>query len=144
MADSLTPADRLDFEGLQRAVDDLRRKQVFFVGGAPKSGTTWLQLLLNAHPDISCSGEGHFPNKLLPGLAKTLKQHNNAINTKSQTIFNGLNEQPLFTNRHALYLATAAISLMLCPPGKATQARIVGEKTPDNVRYFELLATLFP
>ena len=33
---------------------------LFFVLGAPKSGTTWLQYLLNAHPNISCRGEGLF------------------------------------------------------------------------------------
>jgi hypothetical protein len=136
--------NRFDFDTIHHAIATTRRKQVFFVGGAAKSGTTWLQLLLNAHPDISCSGEGHFPNKLLPGLARALKSHNTTLAAKSQSIFDGLNVQPLFTNRHALYLATAAISLMLCPPGKAATARIVGDKTPDNVRYFPLLATLFP
>lgn len=29
----------------------------FFVIGIPKSGTTWLQMLLDAHPDISCRAE---------------------------------------------------------------------------------------
>jgi hypothetical protein len=133
-----------DFDIIHHAIAVIRRKQVFFVGGAAKSGTTWLQFLLNAHPDISCSGEGHFPNKLLPGLGKALNAHNATINLKSQSIFDGLNEQPLFTNRHALYLATAAISMLLCPPAKANIARIVGDKTPDNVRHFALLATLFP
>lgn len=31
-----------------------------FVGGAPKSGTTWVQLILNSHPHILCTGEGNF------------------------------------------------------------------------------------
>lgn len=29
-----------------------------FVGGAPKSGTTWMQLMLNQHPDVFALGEG--------------------------------------------------------------------------------------
>ena len=33
---------------------------VFFVCGAAKSGTTWLQRILDAHPETRCSGEGHF------------------------------------------------------------------------------------
>jgi hypothetical protein len=37
-----------------------RTTRYLFVGGAPKSGTTWAQLLLNAHPDIFCTGEGDF------------------------------------------------------------------------------------
>jgi hypothetical protein len=119
-------------------------KAGFFVGGAAKSGTTWLQFLLNAHPEISCTGEGHFANKLMPGLAKTLQSHNATLSGKSSSIFDGLNQQPLLTNRHALYLATAAICLLLDLPDKLDPARIVGDKTPDNVRDFSLLATMFP
>jgi LPS sulfotransferase NodH len=133
-----------DFDAMHHAIATIRRKQVFFVGGAAKSGTTWLQLLLNAHPEISCTGEGHFANKLLPGLAKTLKTHNATLESKSHSIFDGLNDQPLLTNRHTLYLATAAICLLFCPPDKVDVAPIVGDKTPDNVRHFQLLATLFP
>jgi hypothetical protein len=33
---------------------------VFFVVGRGRSGTTWLQTILNAHPEILCSGEGYF------------------------------------------------------------------------------------
>jgi hypothetical protein len=35
-------------------------RQFFFVIGMPKSGTTWLQLLLDAHPEIQCHGESQF------------------------------------------------------------------------------------
>jgi LPS sulfotransferase NodH len=133
-----------DFDAMHQAIATLRRRQVFFVGGAAKSGTTWLQFLLNAHPEISCTGEGHFANKLLPDLAKALKAHNATLETKSHSIFDDRNEQPLLTNRHTLYLATAAICLLLCTPDKVNLARIVGDKTPDNVRHFALLASMFP
>ena len=33
---------------------------VFFVLGYQKSGTTWLMLMLDAHPEILCRGEGRF------------------------------------------------------------------------------------
>ena len=33
---------------------------IFFVGGAPKSGTTWVEIILNHHPNIICTGEGGF------------------------------------------------------------------------------------
>jgi hypothetical protein len=136
--------ERFDFDALHRAVSDLRSRQLFFIGGAPKSGTTWLQLLLNAHPEISCGGEGHFPNRLLPALAKALKGYNATIDLKNRSIFEQLDGQPLFTNRHALYLMAAAASLMLRRPEKAITAPVVGDKTPDNVRFFPLLAGLFP
>jgi len=136
--------DALDFEGLHRAVADVRNKQVFFVGGAPKSGTTWLQLLLHGHPEINCGGEGHFPNRLLPVLSKALQLYNTGIMVKNQSIYEQMKGQPLFTTQHAYYLVTVAISLMLRQPDKANTVGIIGDKTPDNVRSFLLLATLFP
>jgi hypothetical protein len=33
---------------------------VFFLVGQAKSGTSWLMRMLNAHPEILCSGEGRF------------------------------------------------------------------------------------
>ncbi len=133
-----------DFDAQHRAITTLRGKQVFFAGGAPKSGTTWLRLLLNAHPDISCGGEGHYPNRLLPAFAKALKDYNAAIEAKNKALFGQLDAQPLFSNRHALYLGAAAISLMLSRPAKAATVGIVGDKTPDNVRFLPLLGGLFP
>jgi hypothetical protein len=144
MAAATAVTNGFDLDAMHQAIAAIRRKQVFFVGGAAKSGTTWLQFLLNAHPEISCTGEGHFANKLLPGLAQTLKAHNATLQTKSQSIFDGLNQQPLLTDQHTLYLTTAAICLLLSPPDKVGLAGITGDKTPDNVRHFPLLATMFP
>jgi hypothetical protein len=143
MADFSAAADRFDFDSLQRTVARVRSDQVFFIGGAPKSGTTWLQYLLNAHPEISCGGEGHFPNRLLPMLAKTFQTYNTGINVKNRSIYDQRNGQPLFADKHVYHLMTIAIAMMLSRPEKDT-ARITGDKTPDNVRYFALLAALFP
>jgi hypothetical protein len=144
MATTSAAADQFDFDEIHQAVSRLRDKQVFFIGGAPKSGTTWLQLLLNAHPEISCGGEGHYADRLFPILSKALRAHNSSIEYKNKSIFDGVEGHPLFTNRHVCYLATSAMSLMLSHPAKAATTSIVGDKTPDNVRFFPLMAVLFP
>ena len=36
------------------------RPPVFFVVGYQKSGTTWLMLMLDSHPEVLCRGEGRF------------------------------------------------------------------------------------
>ena len=45
--------------------------QLFFIVGAQKSGTTWLQKSLNSIDGIHCLGEGHFIDKLLMPVAQT-------------------------------------------------------------------------
>ena len=52
MAAATAVTNGFDLDSMHEAITAIRRKQVFFVGGAAKSGTTWLQFLLNArcHP----------------------------------------------------------------------------------------------
>src|ERR1700722_1873858 len=57
----------------------LARCQLFFVGGAPRSGTTWLQALLDSHPEISCRGEGLFMKHLAAPLDALMKARREAI-----------------------------------------------------------------
>ena len=53
-----------------------RVMQVFFIVGAQKSGTTWLQKSLNSIDGIHCMGEGHFIDKLLMPIAQTRYEYN--------------------------------------------------------------------
>ena len=80
-ADDGGPADRtgqdgpvlpatIDFRAMHGELSALFGKQLFFIGGAAKSGTTWLQVLLDAHPSVSCTGENHFVTHLFPTLRK--------------------------------------------------------------------------
>lgn len=115
---------------------------MFFVGGMPKSGTTWLRLLLDSHPEISCRGEGHFFNSLAPRLKAALIGHNQFVARKGQTIFPNMDQYPAFNTAHLDRLLTMAIAMMMNHAGGS--APIVGEKTPDNVLWFHSLANLFP
>jgi Sulfotransferase family len=119
-------------------------KDLFFIGANPKSGSTWLQVMLNAHPDISCRGEGHFIDRLSPSLRDALKQHSALITLKNTTIFNELPPFPPFLNEHFRYLLTSAIALLLMQSANPRTARVIGEKTPNNVVHFAQLHALFP
>lgn len=116
----------------------------FFVGGYPKSGTTWLQLLLNAHPEVSCIGEGHLPHHLEPLLRQALAQHNALIAEKNATVLAELPGFPQFTDGQVDYLVTSAIAMLLMAPPKAATAHAVGERTPYVSLAFPTLAALFP
>ncbi len=43
-----------------RSQGSVRSTPVFFVLGYQRSGTTWLMLMLDSHPEILCRGEGRF------------------------------------------------------------------------------------
>lgn len=46
--------------------------QYFLVGGAPKSGTTWVEKILNSHQQILCLGQGEFFSRLPSILRKEI------------------------------------------------------------------------
>ncbi|HUZ72546.1 MAG TPA: sulfotransferase [Stellaceae bacterium] len=122
----------------------LRSKQLFFLCGAPKSGTTWMQLLLDSHPNVVCSGEGHFCDQLLPRLIDAFNHYNGIVDGKNKTIFSDLRGYPLFRTEHVLYLLATAIALTLGEQAADAATLAVGEKTPDNGHHLPVLAVLFP
>jgi Sulfotransferase family len=135
----------LDYDAVQAAISELRKKQIFFIGGVMKSGTTWLQLLLNAHPRVSCNGEAHFTRGLAPLLRDALDQHGKVIAQKNKNIFSELSGYPRLDDADFEYLLASAIVLYLLRQSKdKPSARAVGEKSPKNVLYFDLLNVLFP
>lgn len=52
--------------------------QFFFVSGYNKSGTTFIQMLLDAHPAINCPSEQHFKT-LFQGLEKLAQTYRSAL-----------------------------------------------------------------
>jgi len=137
-----TPA--FDYADQQRIIDEMRAKDLFFVGGIPKSGTTWLQILLNAHPEVSCAGEGHFLTSLAPLLTNALNQHNVVIARTNHGVLQQFAVFPEFDRQNLRFLFVSAILLLMAASGKARDARIVGEKTPDNLLGFPVLSELLP
>jgi hypothetical protein len=133
-----------DYDHLHAAISALRQKQIFFVGGLPKSGTTWLQLLLDAHPAVSCSGEGHFPDQLCLALKHALNQHDQAIAINNTHVFNEVQGYQRLTKDDVSYIYASCIAVFLVKQSSHKRARAIGDKTPHNVRYFHGLATLFP
>jgi len=145
---SRTPARKsegiFDFEHLHDAVATLRKKQMFFIGGTIKSGTTWLQLLLDAHPDVSVKGEGHFFDLLAPVLEMALDTHDRLITEKNESIFNELEGYPRLTENKALYVSACVIAAFLVEQSRHKAALAVGEKSPDNMLHFAKFHTVFP
>lgn len=126
------------------ALAQLAGRQLFFLGGAPRSGTTWLQQLLDAHPEVSCRGEGLFGATLATPLDALVSSHAEALAAKNARLFAHTGGYPLPDAHEADVLLGTAILLALRRHATAPGLRAIGEKTPENVFLFPRLQGLFP
>jgi hypothetical protein len=132
-----------DYAEQQRIIDAMRTKSLFFIAGLPKSGTTWVTVSLNAHPEISCQGEGHFVGSLAPKLFDALERHNKVTQDTSRIVLQDHTTYPKIDGYDYRFLVASAILLLMGKSEKARAVPVVGEKTPDNVVGLTALAELF-
>jgi hypothetical protein len=128
----------------------LARVGTFFVTGVTKSGTTWLQRMLNSHPEIACGGESKL-NVFLSQLGPAVAAYNEALTKTNDKIYReeavyrplGLGQahavmQYLFLDRlHAVQRAAEAV-------GKAEALRWIGDKDPDYKRELAAWRAILP
>jgi hypothetical protein len=119
-------------------------RQMFFVGGAPRSGTTWLQQMLDAHPEVSCRGEGLFLRHIALPLDKLVAERRQAIAGKNERLFRHTSGYDLPAGDEADAMLAAGVLLSLARQTCTRDVRAVGEKTPENLFLFERLKLLFP
>lgn len=119
-------------------------RQIFFVGGAPRSGTTWLQQIIDSHPDASCKGEGLFSKDLFPLTESIIAQRAKALQAKNERLFQHTGGYPLPLAEDGDHLAATAILLALRQQAGGRDYRAYGEKTPENVFMFAKFRQLFP
>ena len=142
--DSSTPSLRFapGMAELQQTLTDIGDKELFFIGGSPKSGTTWLQLLLDSHPDIGCSGETHFLDRFVPSVGKPIQDHGEYLTWLQTNIFAGL-DCPSLDSPDLMNLLRVAMVFMLRHKN-TPEVKLIGEKTPDNIRNLAVMNCLFP
>jgi hypothetical protein len=116
---------------------------VFFVCGAPKSGTTWLQRILDAHPQVCCSGEGHFVHRWTEPLARLLNTYNRLLQDDADALFEGEPVYPPVSQAELVRVARTFIEGRLAAragPG----VRWFGDKTPVYTDQLVNLDRIFP
>lgn len=116
---------------------------LFFVGGQGKSGTTWVQLLLDAHPDISCSGEAHFFDMLAPAMQQAFLRYRHQLENNNQ-LFHELPGYPLPEQPQGFAALRSAIVSALLDQSRGQAVKALGERTPANVEHIDLIWELFP
>lgn len=114
---------------------ELRRRPMFFIVGCQRSGNTWLEHLLNGHPQICCLGETLFVPRLLPTLDAALHHYNKQQTAGHRNRFEGSDLEYLFT--------TMVLLLMRNWDGVG-DAKCIGEKSPEHALYLPALHTAFP
>ncbi len=119
---------------LQR-IDELLSKQLFFIVGCQKSGTTWVERLLNGHPDIRCHGEGYFAPVLMPLLQQAIQTYNQRQKA---------GPEGLFTDSDLIELLRTAVGLSFARWVGDNEVLAIGEKTPENAMRMNPLLQCFP
>ncbi len=108
-----------------------------FVLGCQKSGTTWLQMVLNAHPEVALNGEGHFTSVLVPAIAQAIEGHN----AQAKVLFKLDNDDALACLR---CIIDRTLSRYIESKPEPDRVRWVGDKTPEAAMAIQLLDGLYP
>lgn len=115
-----------------RIVSEASDPSMVFVGGAPRSGTTLLQTMLDSHPRIYGAPEFlHLPD-LGQLRRKMLSAHARGY------------ASPLYDPERLDRVLRQAIRELLLPLMDSAEHDVFVEKTPSNVLVFDQLHELFP
>lgn len=117
--------------------------EFFFVCGAPKSGTTWLQRILDAHPEVACSGEGHFITRFTAPVSKVLNTYNRDLAWEAKLVYDG---EPYYSRVEQAEFDELVRGFIAGRMRARADARTrwVGDKTPSYTRHLDQLHRLFP
>lgn len=124
-----------------------------FVVGCPRSGTTLLQRMLDAHPAVAIAGETHFVGRF---WARRDTYGDLDDDARYEQLVRDITSMPEFGEmdlnadeyqRRALGIKRSCGSLfrlLLELFQQRRGARVVGEKTPDHLVYAPVIAEFFP
>ena len=132
------------WQDVEQQIAAVQGKQVLFITGAAKSGTTWVQLMLDAHPQIACRGEGSFFEKFAGGL-QGLCAKLNEENTRNLALKDGAAPPfPTIELPLVMHLLRQTVLGSLATYGAAPETRVIAEKTPSTVLGLEAVLACFP
>ena len=134
-------------EELQNQLEDVG---TFIVTGVTKSGTTWLQRMLDSHPQVACGGESKL-NVFLTQLTPAIRAYNDALRKTNEKIYRDQAVyQPLAQAQAAAVMQylfldrLGAVRRAAQAAGKAENLKWIGDKDPDYKREMASWRTILP
>jgi LPS sulfotransferase NodH len=115
---------------------------LFFVIGAPKSGTTWLEKAMDAHPEVACRGEGKF-HMFRDELVKATESYNRFLVQRNQQVF-GRQTFPKVDIDELDKVFRAFVAARMAREPVAPGVKRLGTKDPDIGLYMTDFAPVFP
>lgn len=112
-------------------------KTLLFIGGVPRSGTTWTQLLLAAHPDIASGRETHIFGRYVNRMFEIYRKE------RDENQADGLSkyfDRAEYTEVIIKGIVTATLEKIA---DRKPEARVVLEKTPSNIWNTRMIRKLF-
>jgi len=107
-------------------------KSPIFIGGAGRSGTTLLRVILDTHPNIVCGPEFKIIPSILEHWANTSSRFGSVLQSYN------LSQEKLRSSYSSFLLN------LLGPLLEKSGKQRIAEKTPHNVFYFQHLNQIFP
>lgn len=120
--------------------------RLFFIVGAQKSGSTWLQRSLNSMNGVHCLGEGHFIDRLIQPIAETTRSYNQMMQLVADRVYEGNGFYDAIPDAEFRLIMREWILRVLLRNAKADPTSIVaiGDKTPAHSFHLPTLQGLFP
>ncbi|MBV6633923.1 MAG: sulfotransferase [Alphaproteobacteria bacterium] len=134
------------FDAYQEQIAEILKRPMLFVCGAPKSGTTWLQLSLNHHPEIHCGGEGHFSDWLGRPLHDLLRAYNAKMKQTNGFIYKDgdATYTEALRQRDMQFILRTMIGMVILSADIKPTAKWIGDKTPLYTASLEYFKLVFP
>jgi hypothetical protein len=127
----------------------MNRNPYLFVVGCPRSGTTLLQRMLDAHPQLAVANDSHFIPRVFRKLAAAgdvplTAEIIAAVENYHRFYRLGLSHELVERAAAAARTYAQFVAALYTEFARMHGKQLGGEKTPDYVRHLTLLHRLFP
>ena len=135
----------MSYADIHRAAAVVMTKQIFSVVGCQKSGTTWVQRILDAHPEAVCRGETAFGTVFFPAIKHLVREFNHQQEFRNSQ-FGQIPPENLMNDEHVKYMFANMSAMMMSQWFDVDDQAIkaVGEKTPEHATSLPLMDAVFP